>query len=97
MYFPFFKAINSQIRWKGKVVTLMSFHGGCHCGLGKVAAFFCWINAVDDLFPPTETNALDEGPSLSFPPEAEVFCWMAKTPGLSFWDWSLWVFIKIMI
>lgn len=26
---------------KTNVFTLISFQGGCHCGLGRVAAFFC--------------------------------------------------------
>ena len=69
--------------------TLISFHGGCHCGLGRVAAFFCCTNAVDDLVPPVATNAFEDGPSRSFPPDASAFCCMSMMPALFLPAWRL--------
>ena len=48
-------------------LTLISFQGGCHCGLGRLVAFLCCINAVD-FVPSAATNALDDGAIFSFPP-----------------------------
>ena len=48
-------------------LTLISFQGGCHCGLGRFVAFLCCISAVD-FVPSAATNALDNGAVFSFPP-----------------------------
>ena len=48
-------------------LTLISFQGGCHCGLGRFVAFLCCIRAVD-FVPSAATNALDDGAVFSFPP-----------------------------
>ena len=48
-------------------LTLISFQGGCHCGLGRFVAFLCCISAVD-FVPSAATNALDDGAVFSFPP-----------------------------
>ena len=51
-------------------LTLMSFQGGCHCGLGRFVAFLCCISAVD-FVPSAATNALDDG-AVSPPPPPQL-------------------------
>ena len=72
-------------------LTLMSFQGGCHWGLGRERLFFWCARAVDvPLVLPTATNALDCGPRRSCPPDASAFCRMSSTPWDCFWAFSLW-------
>ena len=70
-------------------LTLISFQGGCHCGLGRFVAFLCCISAVD-FVPSAATNALDDGAVFSFPPAGtRAFFCISMILALSFLAESL--------
>ena len=61
----------SKVWLFGSTLTLISFHGGCHCGFGIVGAFRGTIPCENGvLLSPVATSAFDGGAILSAPPDA---------------------------